>query len=101
MHPEIAVAAALDGVGPHCIDLLRHHADIGLVAAVVGKAIVAESVFQMAEQHNVVLERDVRSASAATSAATAAAEAASTAAERSAMTTARKSSCPAETCPAR
>ena len=103
MHPEIAIAAPLDGIGPHRIDLLRHHADIGLVASVVSKAIVAEPIFQMAQQHNVVLEHDVRSAStAATEAASApTTEAASAAAaERSAMTAARKS-CSADACPAR
>src|SRR5262245_22369625 len=53
------------------LHLLRHHADIGAVAAVVAEAIVAEPVGQMAEQNDIVLERDV--GSSATTAATAAA----------------------------
>src|SRR5262249_46494322 len=46
----------------------------GLVAAVVGEAIVAQSVIEMTQQHDVVLERNIRTASAATSSAATAAE---------------------------
>src|SRR5215467_11884275 len=46
--------------------LLRHHADVGAVAAVVAEAIVAEPVGKMAEQNDIVLERDVGSSTATT-----------------------------------
>src|SRR5262249_52847894 len=72
------------------LHLLGDHADIGLVAAVVGEAIEAKAVVEVAEQHDVVLEGDVRAATAAAaSAAPAATEAAATAAAhaRAAATT--------------
>src|SRR5437660_943346 len=59
-----AVTAAHDRVGHDRLDLLRHHADIGLVTAVVAEAIEAEAAIEMAEQRNVVLERDVGSPTA-------------------------------------
>src|SRR4029078_11214175 len=40
---QIAVAAAQYRRGHDCLPLLRHHADIGLVAAVVAEAIGAEA----------------------------------------------------------
>src|SRR5262245_16849405 len=66
---QVAVAAAHDRVrhdGPH---LLRHDADIGAVAAVVGEAIEAEAVVEMAEQDDVVLERNIGPPAAAAAAA--------------------------------
>ena len=60
MDAKISVAAAVDRIGPHRIDLLRHHADIGFLAAVIGEAVVTQAVLQMTEQHDIVLERDVR-----------------------------------------
>src|SRR6185295_8266062 len=50
---------------------LRHHPDIGLVAAEIAEAVIAEAIVQMPEQHDVMLQRDV-GASATTSAAAAA-----------------------------
>ena len=55
VHPEKAIAAALDRIGSHHTDLLRHHADIGLLASVIGEAVVAQSIFQMTQRHDVVL----------------------------------------------
>src|SRR6185369_16170111 len=49
------------------LHFLRHHADIGTVAAVVAEAIIAEAIGKMTEQDDIVLERDVGpSASTAT-----------------------------------
>jgi hypothetical protein len=44
-----------------CLDFLRHHADMDLVAAVVAEAVEAEAVIEVAEKGNVVLEHDVGS----------------------------------------
>src|SRR6266545_1466377 len=72
MDPQVAVRAADDRRRHDCLDLLRHHADIDLVAVLVGEAVEAEAVGEMAEQDDVVLERDI-GAPAATAATTAAA----------------------------
>jgi hypothetical protein len=48
---------------------LRHDSDVGFVTAVIGETVVTQSVLQMAQQHNVVLEPDVRTASATATAA--------------------------------
>src|SRR5262245_35940168 len=88
VNAEISIPATLDRIGPHHADLLRHHADIGFGAAVIGEAVVAQPVLQMPQQHDVVLERDVRTASTATPAA--AAESTAPAAAESAASTATK-----------
>lgn len=82
-----------DSFRHHSLYFLRHHTHIGTIAAVVAKAIVAKAVGQMAEQNNIVLERDIRPTAAATAAAattttstTAAAEAAAAAAAEAAAT---------------
>ena len=54
-HPKIAVATDRDCVGSHFSDFLRHHPYIGLLAAIVGEAVVTETVVEPAEQHDVVL----------------------------------------------
>jgi hypothetical protein len=59
MDAKIAVAASLHCIGPYRADLLRHYADIGFFAAVIGEAVVTQSVLQVTQQHDVVLERDV------------------------------------------
>src|ERR1700730_13283571 len=58
---QIAVAAAQYRRGHDCLDFLRHHADIGLVAAVVAEAIEAEAVIEVAEKGDVVLKHHVGS----------------------------------------
>src|SRR6266849_1821645 len=58
---QIAVAAAQYRRGHDCQDFLCHHADIGLVAAVVAEAVEAEAVIEVAEKGDVVLEHDVGS----------------------------------------
>jgi CO/xanthine dehydrogenase Mo-binding subunit len=50
------------------LHLLRHHTDIGLVAAVIGKAIEADPIGQMAEKNDVVFQRDIGSPATATAA---------------------------------
>src|SRR5260370_31978396 len=59
--PQIAVAAAQYRGGHDCLDFLRHHADISLVAAVVAEAVEAEAVIEGAEKRDVVLKHHVRS----------------------------------------
>ena len=76
--PQIAVLTARNRFWCNGLHFLRHHADIGALAAVVAEAIVAEAVVEMAKQDDVMLERDVRT-SAATAAATASSAAATTA----------------------
>src|SRR5215211_1702381 len=68
LHPElvvqdaqIAVVAAQYRRGHDCLDLLRHHADIGLVAAVVAEAVEAEAVVEVAEKRDVMLKHHVGS----------------------------------------
>src|SRR3984893_5392147 len=58
---QIAVAAAQYRRGHDCLDFLRHHADIGLVAAVVAEAVEAEAVIEVAEKRDVVLKHHVGS----------------------------------------
>src|ERR1700676_281409 len=59
--PQVTVAAAQHRRGHNCLHLLRHHANIGLVATVVGEAIEAEAVFEVADKEDVVLEHHVGS----------------------------------------
>src|SRR5204863_8899839 len=59
--PQIAVAAAHHRRGHDCLDLLRHDTDVGLVAAVVAKAVEAEAVIEVAEEGDVVLKHHVGS----------------------------------------
>src|SRR5437588_11335513 len=68
-NPQRAVAAAHDRIGHHSLHFLRHHADIGLVAAIVAEAIEAEAVIEMTKERDVVLEHHVGSSAAATAAA--------------------------------
>jgi len=98
VNAQIAVTAALDGIGPHCADLLRHHADISPLAAVIGEAVIAQAVLEMTEQHDVVLEGDVRATSASAAPATAATteSSASAAAESATSAAADTSSTAAE-----
>src|SRR5436190_5014710 len=73
--PQIAVAAARHRIRHHALHLLRHYADIGLAAAKIAEAVIAEAVGEMAEQDDVMLQRDVGTTPTA---ATTAAEAAAT-----------------------
>src|SRR5215510_13135333 len=77
---QIAVAAAHNGAGHDRLHLLRHHADIGPVAAVVAEAIIAEAVVEMAEQHDVSSPPAAAAAAAAATASAAAHPRAATAA---------------------
>src|SRR5438552_1294113 len=80
---QVAVAAARDRLRHDRQNFLRHHADMGLVAAVVAESIEAEAVVEMAMQRDVVLEHHIGSpatAGAAAPAATTTADAAPAAA---------------------
>jgi hypothetical protein len=69
--PQVAILPPRHCVRLNQLHILRHHADVSSIAAIIAEAIVAKAVGEMAEENNVVFERDVRSPSAATSTATA------------------------------
>src|SRR6266851_4432911 len=94
---QIAVAAAQYRRGHDRFDFLRHHADIGLVAAVVAEAIEAEAVIEMAEEGDVVLRADVGHSHAAANAAAAAAAAHAAAAAAATHATSAAATAPAAT----
>src|SRR5439155_25767853 len=87
---QVTVVAARHRARHHRLHLLRHHADIGLVASEIAEAVVAEAIVELAEQHDVVLQRDIGApASTAAAPASATAEsAATTAAAREGRATA-------------
>jgi hypothetical protein len=91
-YPKIAVATDSDRVGSYGSDLLRNHPDIGLLAAVVSEAVVTKAVVEPAQQHDIVLQLDVRATPATATAATTAEATATTAAE---ATTAAAAKAPA------
>src|SRR5262249_39095634 len=66
------IRASRHGLRHDRLHLLRHHADIGFVAADIAEAIEAEPVVEPAEQNDVVLERDIGPPAAATTATAAA-----------------------------
>ena len=65
---QIAVGAARDRFRHDSLHLLRHHADIGGVAAIVDEAIVAEPVVEPPKQHDIVLEAQIGAATPAAAA---------------------------------
>jgi len=87
-HPQIAVASAHDRLRHDLLHFLGDDADIGLIAAVVTEAIDAEAVVEMAEENDIVFERDIGTASAAATAAAATAASAHATATAAAHTTA-------------
>src|SRR5258708_17547291 len=84
--PQVTVAAAGHGFRHHTFHFLRDDAGINLVAAEIAKAIVAEAIGEVAEQDDVVLQRDVRASS--TTATTTEAASTSPAPEATSATTA-------------
>src|SRR3984885_13827261 len=78
---HVTVRAARHRFWRHGSHLLRHHPDIGGVAAVVDETIIAEAVVEPPEQNDVMLEAHVGAtpAAATSAAATPAAETAATA----------------------
>ena len=64
--PEIAIAAARHRARQYDLDLLRYHADIGLVTADITEAVIAEAIVEMAEQHDVVFQCKIRPSPSAT-----------------------------------
>jgi hypothetical protein len=75
---QIAIAGASDRVGSHHLHFVRDHPNVRLVTAVVCEAIVTETVVEPTEEHNVVLEVDVRPPPTTTTAAAAESFAATT-----------------------
>src|SRR5882672_1110445 len=72
---QIAVCATRYRFRHQPLHFLRHHTDIGFIAAEIAEAVIAEAVVKVAKQSNVVLQRYVRTP--ATAAATESASAAS------------------------
>ena len=70
--PQISVLITHNRLWHDHLHFLRHHPDIGAIAAVITETIVADAVGEMAKQNDVVLERDIGSPSAATTTASAA-----------------------------
>src|SRR3954465_15565347 len=58
---QVAVVAAQHRGGVNCLHFLRHHTDIGFVAAVVSEAIEANAILEVADKEDVVLEHHVGS----------------------------------------
>src|SRR5262249_8574832 len=85
---QVSVGATHNRVWSDSLHLLRHHADIGFVAAVVAEAIKSKAIVEMTKQGDVVLERDVRASSAAAAASAAATASAATAHARATATAA-------------
>ena len=77
-HPQIAVWSAHDRLRHDLLHFLGDDADIGLVAADVAEAIEAKAIVETAEKNDIVFERDIGAASAATTAAAATAASAHT-----------------------
>src|SRR4029077_7220737 len=76
---QSAITIMHDGLRHGRLNLLRHHAHVSAVAAIVAEPIVAKAVRQVDEQHDIVLESDIRApAAAATTAEAATATAAET-----------------------
>src|SRR6516164_1533170 len=69
--PQIPLPVTHNRLRHDCFNFLRHHTDIGAIAAVITEAIVADAVGEMAKQNDVVLEHDIGSPAAATAATTA------------------------------
>jgi hypothetical protein len=90
--PQVTIVVTNDRLRHHLLHFLCDDADIGTIAAVITKPIVAKAVGKMAKQDDVVLDGDVGSPSAAATttaeaAATTAAEASATAAVEAATPT--------------
>ncbi len=78
--PQVTVPPARNCVRFDSLHVLRHYSDVGFVAAVITEAIEANAVGEMAEQDDVVFQRDVGpSATAASSTTTTATTSATTA----------------------
>jgi len=102
-HPKITVATDSDRIRSYGPYFLRNHSDIGLVAAVIGEAVITEAVVEPTQQHDIVLQLDVRAAPTAATATTTAKAAAATATKASPAAAAecrRPSAAPGEPGPA-
>src|SRR5882724_2229545 len=98
MDAEIPVPTVGHGLRRQALHLLRDHADIGLAAAEIAESVVAETIGEMTEQDDIVLQCDVGAPSAAattteaTTTATATESAATSAAEATAPSTGKRRS---------
>jgi hypothetical protein len=66
---KVAVPTAHDRFWHDRLHFLRHDADIGLVAAVIAEAIEPKAIVEVAEQGDVVLQRNIGTPAATTTAA--------------------------------
>src|SRR5262245_48174936 len=65
MDPQVAVATALDCLRHDVSNFLGQHTDISLIGPIVGEPVKPQTAVETAEKDNVVLERNIRPASAA------------------------------------
>ena len=66
--PQVSVATTSHRLRRNLLHLVRHDTDIGLLAVVVAETIEVQAIGKPAEQHDVVLQGDVRPPSASTAA---------------------------------
>src|SRR6478609_3164219 len=66
--PQVSVATTSHRLRCNLLHLVRHDTDIGLLAVVVAETIEVQAIGKPAEQHDVVLQGDVRPPSASTAA---------------------------------
>jgi hypothetical protein len=70
IHPKIAVGIVRYRLWHHLLHFLCHDANVCFIAAVVAEAVQAKPFVQVTDKDDVVLKPDIRSPSAATTAAT-------------------------------
>jgi hypothetical protein len=57
--PEITIGPTRDGAGHHGLDLLRDDPDIRLVAAEIAEAVITETIVEVSELDDVMLQREI------------------------------------------
>ena len=72
MHSQVPVLAAHNGFRHDFLNFLRQDTDIDLVGTIVGKPVEAKAVGETTEKNDIVFERHIGPATAATAAKTSA-----------------------------
>jgi len=78
MHSQVPVLAAHNGFRHDFLNFLRQDTDIDLVGTIVGKPVEAKAVGETTEKNDIVFERHIGPATAATAAKTSASETSTT-----------------------
>ena len=71
VHSQVPVASARHRLWRYLLNLLGNDANIGRVAAVIAETVQAKPIVEITNQNDVVLQSNIRAASAAATAATA------------------------------